>query len=660
MGLRQHPGLLTILGLALTAMLPAGCALTAAPAAPGDSFLAPRGVASIELPAGSTPSESPSVTVGTAASAAAEPAAPVAPPALSPLALAMLRAGSHYDRGIEAMRGGQVNEAEREFDAALEILLDTSLNGQTGTRMLETDGLGGPSSSSWLVSLASPTQSLVPENPSLPDPDEATQEAQALLGPEDVQTLSQEQPEETLSLPEPDAEKHDIRIVFNDKVKTLIHHFQTRRSDVITRAFGRASRHLPMMRRIFREKGLPEDLLNLAFIESAVNPRATSRAKAAGIWQFMPSTGRRYGMRSSFWLDERRDPEKSTRGAAEYLKRLYDMFGDWPLALAAYNAGEGKLQAAIRRQRTRDYWRLRLPRETRYFVPAFMAMTIIAREPERYGFSPPPDAPHEVDVVSLDHPTDLKTIAEAAATTAEEIRELNPELIRWATPPDMAQYTLRIPAGRRDEFLETLEQIPPEERITWIRHPIRKGETPASIARRYGVDLQAVLDLNGLRKRRALLRPGGFLLIPPMPGRSIVADAEPPRPVRVVARAGTEGWYTVKKGDTLWDIARAHAVSPEDLRRVNNLSRDAVIRPGQSLTIPRPAEAGVSPTARLPQASETRLRSVQRYVVRRGDTLWDIARAHAVSPEDLRRVNNLSRDAVIRPGQELQIPGSSS
>jgi membrane-bound lytic murein transglycosylase D len=350
-----------------------------------------------------------------------------------------------------------------------------------------------------------------------------------------------------------------------------------------------------MMRRIFREKGLPEDLLNLAFIESAVNPWATSRAKAAGIWQFMPSTGRRYGMRSSFWLDERRDPEKSTRGAAEYLKQLYEMFGDWPLALAAYNAGEGKIQAAIKRQRTRDYWRLRLPRETRYFVPAFMAMTIIAREPERYGFSPPPEASPEVDLVSLDHPTDLKTIAEAAATTLEEIQELNPELIRWATPSNIAQYAIRIPAGRRDEFLEALERIPPEERITWIRHTIRKGDTPTSIARRYGVDLRAVLEINGLRKRKTALKPGGTLLIPPMPARSVGVGAEAPRQVRAVAPAGMKARYTVKKGrqyvvkrgDTLWDIAQDHAVSLEELRRANNLPRDATLRPGQKLQIPR-------------------------------------------------------------------------
>ncbi len=647
MGNQLNPGLLAILGLVLAIVMSAGCTVTAGPTS---SFLASQDATSHQLSTGSNPPADPSVAVGT----------PVAPPKPSPLAQAMQRADSHYERGLRAMGSGHADQAESEFNAALETLLDTSLNGQGGTPLLGTGQLPGAPSSAWLFSLASPPRSLVPEPPSPPDPDEVTQEAPALLGPEDVQALSEEQPEETTSLPEPDAEKHDIPVVFNDKVKTLIHHFQTRKADVITRAFDRASRHLPMMRRVFREKGLPEDLLNLAFIESAVNPWATSRAKAAGIWQFMPSTGRRFGMQSSFWLDERRDPEKSTRGAAEYLEQLYNMFGDWPLALAAYNAGEGKIQAAIRRQRTRDYWRLRLPRETRYFVPAFMAMTIISREPERYGFSPPPEALPEVDVVSLDHPTDLKTIAEAAATTPEEIRELNPELIRWATPPDMTQYMLRIPAGRRDEFLGTLERIPPEERITWIRHPIRKGETPTSIARRYGVDLRTVMDLNGLRKRHASLKPGGTLLIPPMPARGVGVGAEAPRQARTVARAIPVDRYTVKKGDTVVAIARTHAVSPEELRRVNNLSRDARLRPGRSIRIPQPAEAGIPPINPPRKGSNPHTPSSKRYVVKRGDTLWDIARDHAVSPEELRRVNNLSRDAGLKPGQELTIPHTSS
>jgi membrane-bound lytic murein transglycosylase D len=332
------------------------------------------------------------------------------------------------------------------------------------------------------------------------------------------------------------------------------------------------------------------------------------------------------------------------------------MFGDWPLVLAAYNAGEGKIQAAIRRQRTRDYWRLRLPRETRYFVPAFMAMTIIAREPERYGFSPPPEAAPEVDAVSLDHPTDLKIIAGAAATTLEEIRELNPELIRWATPPHVSPYTLRIPAGRRDEFLAELDRIPPAERITWTRHTIRKGETPTSIARRYGVELRAVLELNGLRKRHASLKPGGTLLIPPLPARRVGAGAVAPRQVRSVGRVMPVSRYTVKKGDTVTSVARAHAVSPQELRRVNNLSRDARLRPGRSLKIPRPAEAGIPPVLPSPRESDPRIHSSKRYVVKRGDTLWDIAQDYAVSLDELRRVNNLSRDAGLRPGQELTIP----
>jgi len=576
----------------------------------------------------------------------------------------MQRAGSHYERGLQAMRSGNANQAEWEFDAALETLLDVNLNGQSGTRLLGTTQVSAYPPSPWLGALANPTRTLTPEPTAPGSVEEPPLEAPALLGPEDVQAVTGTQPEEVRPLPEPDTGKHDIPVIFNDQVKTFVHYFQTRKWSVITRAFERASRYLPMMREIFREKGLPEDLLNLAFIESAVNVRATSRAKAAGIWQFVPSTARLYGMRSSWWLDERRDPEKSTRGAAEYLKNLYNMFESWPLALAAYNAGEGKIRTAIQRQRTRDFWSLRLPKETRLFVPAFMAMTIISREPERYGFTPPPEEPLELETVSLRHPTELTLIAQSAGTTVEEIRDLNPELTRWATPPDLSDYTLRIPAGRRDAFLEALERIPPSQRVTWIRHQVRRGETARGIARRYGMDVQLVLEMNGLRKRQAL-KAGATVLLPASAVGSGVAYATDLQQVsRSTTRPTPAERYTVKKGDTLSGIARAHAISLQDLRRSNNLSRDAGLRPGQALTIHRAPQARVASTSGAKPGADSPVApaapAAKRYIVKRGDSLWTIARAHAVSPEDLRRWNNLSRDAGLRPGQELEIRSPAS
>jgi membrane-bound lytic murein transglycosylase D len=589
---------------------------------------------------------------------------PVSSPVPSPVVLAMQRAASHYERGLQAMRRGNADQAEWEFDAALETLLDTELNGQAPTSLLVTAHVPVFPASPWLSGLTAPQRSLGPEPPTPAELDEPTLEAPALLGPDDLKAVTQPQSEEASTLPEPANQQYDVPVVFNDQVKTFLRYFQSSKWGVISRAFERASRYLPMMRKIFREHELPEDLLNLAFIESAVNPRATSRAKAAGIWQFIPSTGRLYGMRSSWWLDERRDPEKATRGAAAYLKNLYRMFESWPLALAAYNAGEGKIQSAIQRQRTRDFWSLRLPRETQLFVPAFMAMTIISREPERYGFSPPPEEPVNTETVLLRHPTDLRVIAQAAGTTVEEVRDLNPELIRWGTPPDLPHYTLRIPAGRRDEFLESLERIPPAQRVPWIRHQVRKGETPASIARRYRVDLVAVLEMNGLSKRQPLT-PGRMLLIPPSPTGAVVAHAvEPRQGTQATVRSVVAERYTVKRGDTLSEIARAHAVSSEDLRRWNNLSRDARLRPGQALKIPRPLHAGAATGLQPRTGSDPRTAQpasrVKRYTVKRGDTLSEIARAHAVSSEDLRRWNNLSRDARLRPGQELEIRTSAS
>jgi membrane-bound lytic murein transglycosylase D len=273
----------------------------------------------------------------------------------------------------------------------------------------------------------------------------------------------------------------EFPIVLNQRVKLALKYLQMHRSAGIAQAFWRARRYAGMMRTIFREHGLPEELVNLAFVESDVNPRATSPAMAAGIWQFVPSTARSYGMRTTAVLDERRDPEKSTRAAAEHLKSLYLRFRAWPLALAAYNAGGAAVQRAIDRQQTRDFWKLRLPKETRHFVPKFMAMTIISRDPNRYGFSPPPEEPHDTEVLHVSQPTEIRDIAEAAGTTVKHLRELNPELVGPTTPSDRPRYALRIP-----------------RRFTWVSHKVQKGETLATIARRYNVSPQMLREANRL------------------------------------------------------------------------------------------------------------------------------------------------------------------
>jgi len=295
----------------------------------------------------------------------------------------------------------------------------------------------------------------------------------------------------------------EFPIVLNDRVKAALKYLQTHRSAVIAQAFWRARRYAGLMRAIFRENDLPEELVNLAFVESDVNPRATSRAKAAGIWQFVPSTARLYGMRTTTSLDERRDPEKSTRAAAEHLKSLYVRFQAWPLALAAYNAGEAAVQRALDRQKTRDFWQLRLPKETKHFVPKFMAMTMISRDPNRYGFSPPPEEPHDTEILHVSQPTEIRQIADAAGTTVKHLRELNPELVGPATPADRRGYAIRIP-----------------RRLTWVSHKVQQGETLTLIARRYKVSPQMLRETNKLspsddvKVGRVILVPTGA---PPSP-----------------------------------------------------------------------------------------------------------------------------------------------
>jgi membrane-bound lytic murein transglycosylase D len=652
MALRILPGLLRVPGLLLIATLGVGCSAYSVPGLGfrGVESLLP-GTDSIETPlSGGAPVQPLPYSPATARPA------PSPPPA--PLTVAMLRAGSHYERGLQAMRNGETDRAEWEFDAALETLLDTSLNGPTPGGLLGRNRSSGDPPIGWF---GQPGRTLRdPANPETPpDPNEPTLDAPALLDAEDLPSLTGKGDG---ALPEPDVEKYEFPIVWNEQVRSFIHYFQTRKSGVIARAFERARRYLPMMRRVLREKGLPEELVNLAFIESAVNPWATSKAKAAGIWQFIDSTAKLYGMRVTWWVDERRDPDKATRGAAAYLANLYRMFDSWPLALAAYNAGEGAVQRALDRQRSRDYWKLRLPKETQLFVPAFMAMTIISKEPERYGFSPPADEPFEADTVVLDRPADFRVLARAARTSVERLRELNPELVRWATPPEASRYPLRIPAGMRADFLDELSEIPPAERVSWIAHRVRKGETVAVIAKRYGASIKAVMEMNGLTRRQTPA-PGASLFVPAPAAAAVPALAKAEAQGRPESRAKTKAAarHVVKKGESLAQIAKTHGVSPEELRRWNGLPAKAGAKPGQTLALSGPAADASRAPSRLPvSASAVAPTPAQRYTVKRGDTLWDIARAHRVSAENLRRWNRLSPQVGLKPGQALHVSDPDS
>jgi membrane-bound lytic murein transglycosylase D len=280
---------------------------------------------------------------------------------------------------------------------------------------------------------------------------------------------------------------------------------------------ARSGKYVRMMKNILREEGIPEDMVWLSLIESGFNTRAYSRSRAAGPWQFIASTGKRYGLTINWWVDERRDPVKSTHAAARYLRDLHEMFDSWSLAMAAYNAGENKIKRAIRRTGSKDYWRLlktrHIRRETKNYVPKFIAARLIAVNPEQYGLSD--IRYHEdftYDEVVLEHAFSLDVLARCAGTTVDVLKGLNPELRRWSTPP-VQRYTLRIPRGTREQFLASLPEVTEGQRLSVKVHRVRPGETVSEIAKKYRVPSQAIVSYNKLT-RRGFIRAGQRLLIP--------------------------------------------------------------------------------------------------------------------------------------------------
>jgi membrane-bound lytic murein transglycosylase D len=310
----------------------------------------------------------------------------------------------------------------------------------------------------------------------------------------------------------------DIPIVINEKVEQFIHYFQTIRRDRFVTWLARSGRYIPVMKKLLKEHGLPEDLVYMAFIESGFDPYAYSRSKAVGPWQFISLTGKRYGLRVNWWVDERRDPEKSTIAAAKYLKDLYETFACWYLAAAGYNAGEYKIVKAMKRYRTEDFWKLTevryLKRETKNYVPLMIAAALVAKEPEKYGFADVEyQEPLRYEKVKVPELTSLSLVAKACGTSLEEIKDLNPELRRGVTPPNETDYEIKIPSSMKGLFLVTFEILQPFEKFEFKTHLVKKGETLRGIAKRYRVDLDPLLEINHLTKTSRILK-GTILSIP--------------------------------------------------------------------------------------------------------------------------------------------------
>jgi membrane-bound lytic murein transglycosylase D len=388
----------------------------------------------------------------------------------------------------------------------------------------------------------------------------------------------------------------DIPIVINDQVEAFIEYFRTTHRKPFALWLQRSGRYIPMMKEVLKANGLPEDLVYMALIESGFNPKAYSRRRASGPWQFITRTGKRYGLEVDWWIDERRDPEKSTIAAARHLKDLYDQFSHWYLAAAGYNAGAGKISRAIERYRTEDFWELTkhkyLKRETRHYVPKMIAAALIAKEPEKYGFTDIVyDEPIRYDKVQVPDATDLKVIARLCEVDYETIKALNPELKMWCTPPHHPDYEVKIPVGTREKFLQNFSQLDPSERITFRQHQVRQGDTLSTIARRYGIKKEPIMELNDLTSPRQL-RTGSSIIIPIPADRALARDERgrelgtskkkarvPKAPQRAVKQGrgpAREIRYVVKEGDTLWDIALQYDLRVKDIRRWNNLRGNAI------------------------------------------------------------------------------------
>ncbi|MCL7489013.1 MAG: LysM peptidoglycan-binding domain-containing protein, partial [Desulfobulbaceae bacterium] len=468
------------------------------------------------------------------------------------------------------------------------------------------------------------------------------------------------QPDEVIA-EEPEEVTYDFPIVVNKQVEFYLDLFQNKQRRYFEKWLARSAKYVPSIQKHLKEAGLPQDLAYLAMIESGYNPSAYSKSHAVGLWQFISSTGKEYGLSINSHIDERRDPEKATRSAIQYLSNLYREFDSWYLAVAAYNAGPGKIRRGIKQYETRDFWKLAgnkyLMLETKRYVPKLIAAIILAKDPEKYGFTDINyEEPVKYDVIKVPPMTDLQAVATAGNHDVQTLKSLNNELLKWYTPPGKKEYELKIPYGTQALVARNLSRLHPVVTTDYKTHVVKKGDTLTAICRQYNLNKTTLLKANNLQSARLI---AGQRLRIPFQSTKYVLLKEGETPQSRFAKAGKGGQlflHVVKQGETLSKISKLYNVTPEIIMQWNNLESVHKIRANQSLALylDQPVLAGTTIASYNNSASANNEPEITYYRVKNGDSLWAIARKFRVSAQKLKQWNNLKSN-LIHPGKELVV-----
>ena len=559
---------------------------------------------------------------------------------VDPVGLAIVEARMRFEKGQDLYKNGFMVRAKDEFDGAVDILLDSSAKNPKNTRIQNE-----------LLDLVTKVHTM--EVAAIQSGEGFSDETGDHAAIDDLQNvtfppvidpkLKQVAEEEVQN------NSHDLPIVVNDRVLGFLEYYQNGRGrNSIIAGLERMGMYRPMIQGILKEEDVPLDLIYLCQAESAFLPRALSRASAKGMWQFISSRGTEYGLTQSWWVDERSDPEKSTRAAARHLKDLYTEFGDWYLAMAAYNAGPQRVKNALEKTGGTTFWELAdkkvLPKETINYVPNILALAIIGADPVKYGLDIKPLDPLETERVTVDKATDLRVIAEAIGVPLEDLRGLNGQLLQMTTPPNDPDFELILPKGYKDAFAEKVADMPDSERIRFLYHHVSKGETLSVIAKKYGTSIEALRQTNKLTTK-SILSVGQTILIPSSgaiaPGPSASSGTRPAT-ISKSAIATTTTSYTVRKGDNLSDIATRFHVTVAELKKWNNLTSNQIIAGRKLIVAQAAAPSGTEPHKVV-------------HEVQKGETLGKIASEYKTTVDDILSWNARNDLSVLHPGDQITL-----